>query len=183
MRKCLIVVGLTAILAVQLPGAAAAGAHPAPGPAPVCKTIFIPAEANIGLSVEKKITLAGTILKAKVNQHVIGVVKTIAVRVCVNAAVDVTAVLDLKPSVCTCPKGAYGAHINAPLHLHAGTQGGSVTVTVDVAIHDKDVIAGVAFDETKVVISEKKTIVVPPLLIEDHDALNADVCVGPVGVS
>lgn len=187
MRKVLALVASAAILAVTHVGSAGAtGDLPqVPEGDEVCKTAFVPADVGLGVAVEKKITLAGVVLNANVKQEVIKVFKTIAVEVCVRTEGDVVADVDLDGAlngVAECPNGGHGADIHAPMKLKAGVAGGAVVASVKIAVHDEDAVAGVAFDDTDVVISEEKKVLVPPAMVEDTDAVDAHACVGPVAV-
>lgn len=179
MRKWLALAGLVAIIAVPLAGTAAAGEKV--GDEPVCKTAFVPADVGLDVAVEKKITLGGTVLKADVNQEVVEVFKTIAVEVCLRTEGDVIADADLDGAldgISECPEGRHGVDIKAPVTLKAGAEGGAITASVTVAVHDEDAVLGVVESTTDVVIKEEQRLDVPPATVEGTDAVNANVCVG-----
>lgn len=187
MRKVLILVGLAAVLGVSQVGSAGATEVRVPAVDQVCKTAFLPATVDAGVAVQKKITLAGIVLTDQnVNQRVIKVFKTVAVRICVQTEGDVVANVDLETAlngVAECEGGAVGAAIDVPLRLNVGAEGGAVRAIVQIAVHDKDEVAGMAFDDLNVVIDKDERIILPGngqiVEVEDNDAVDAEVCVGP----
>lgn len=186
MRKVLTLAALAAALGVSLVGSAGAtGGLPEVPEVPVpevCRTVEVPAHVGLGVANQKKITLAGVVLDANIDQEVIRVEKEIAVEVCVRTEGDVIADADLDGGVNVdeCENGEPGAHINVPLKLKAGLEGGAVVASVKIRVADEDRILGQTWADEEVVISEERTVLVPPAGYEDAYAVDADACVGPV---
>lgn len=182
-RKIVVAAGLVAVLLSPTPAPAGATQVVVPEE---CKTVFLPVDGGLAVSVEKKITLAGAVLDLDVDQEVVRVAKTVAVQVCVSGedGLEVKAHADADLNgVAECRDGALGAAIHLPVTVDAGTDGGALKVHVKVAVSDRDVLLGEDFNNLDVVINERKRVVVPEATVEDRDAVDADLCVGPVGIS
>lgn len=183
-RKLIVAAGLFAVLLSPVPRPA--GATGEEVPPENCKEVFLPAQGGLGVTVEKRITLGGTVLDLAVNQEVVRVVKTVAVQVCVYGedGVEVRAQVDVGPAdVAKCPEGAVGADIHLPVTVDAGADGGFLNVRVRVAVSDRDTLLGEEFNNLDVIIDEHKRVPVPQATVEDRDAVDADLCVGPVGIN
>lgn len=186
MRKVLMLVALGAILAVPLVGSAGAtGGLDVPDVEVECQSVFVPADVELGTTVEKEILIAGEVFEEDIELNLIKVFKTIEVEVCVKTVQGaVVAEVDLEEAlkgVGECPNGGHGKNIVAPVTLRAGLEGGTVEVSVKVVVHDKDaVLNGTAEVDKTVVIEDRDTITVPPTMVKDTDTIKAKVCVGPV---
>lgn len=183
-RKIVVAAGLVAVLLSPTPAPAGATEVDVPQEQE-CKEVRLPVDGGLAVSVEKKIRLAGAVLDLDVDQEVVRVAKTVAVQVCVwgedGLEVKAHADADLN-GVAECRDGALGAAIHLPVTVDAGTDGGALNVRVQVAVSDRDVLLGEEFNNLDVVINEHKRVVVPEATVEDRDAVDADLCVGPVGI-